>query len=123
MKRREFLGCAALTSVGALTGKAITEPIGKKENFRGCKITVLKRLLFQDLNEKYYKRKGQICDAFKDGQEFTCTSAYRPPEGFCQWAWADIRSSILAAYNGSPGPSIVCCTDGARPVIFLVEPA
>jgi len=123
MKRREFLGCAALTSMGALTGKAIVQPEDKKEKFEGCKITVLKRTINEDLTKKYLKEEAQLCNRLKEGQEFTCTSPYRPPEGFCQWAWADIRSSILAAYNGSPGPSIVCCTDGSRPVIFLVEPA
>jgi uncharacterized repeat protein (TIGR04076 family) len=50
------------------------------------------------------------------------------PEGFCPWAWADIRKEILAAATGSdlswikkPGTIITGCTDWFRPVIFRVE--
>ena len=37
------------------------------------------------------------------------------PEGFCQWAWADIRSYISANFHGGNLPMVACCTDGFRP--------
>ena len=50
------------------------------------------------------------------------------PEGFCAWAWADIRKDILTVVIGGnmpglrqPGTIITGCTDWFRPVIFKVE--
>ncbi|WP_334296611.1 TIGR04076 family protein [Parablautia muri] len=45
------------------------------------------------------------------------------------WAWSDIYQSINAIASGSTftpwnrrdGQTIVCCTDGIRPVVFNVE--
>jgi uncharacterized repeat protein (TIGR04076 family) len=96
-----------------------------------CKITVLKRTVHQDLIDEYL-REGIAeqmgpCDRFEDDQEFTLDESLAPPEGFCAWAWADIRSSVLAIMFGSnlpwakPGVNITCCTDGCRPVVFKVE--
>ena len=63
-----------------------------------------------------------------EGQEFFVETFWDPPEGFCTWAWADIRHYVNMAYHGgkshrsNPGNVfITCCSDGCRPVIFKVE--
>jgi uncharacterized repeat protein (TIGR04076 family) len=92
-----------------------------------CKITVLKRPVHQDLIDEYldeaYRSIG-FCERFEDDQEFVV----RPDEGFCAWAWADIRHDVLAvAYGGNmpgmrrPGTAITDCTDWCRFVTFRVE--
>ena len=98
-----------------------------------CRITVLKRTVAdQDLIDEYLadssKEKGfGACTAFEDGQEFIADSP-RMPEGFCNWAWADIQRDVVAVLYGGdypwvkqPGTAITCCTDGFRPVVFKVE--
>jgi len=124
MKRREFFGCAAAVSTAFCT----TEMSGgvkmdetKKKVKAKCKITVIKKDYYPDLYQKYTKEKGSICTAFKVGQEFLVTIPYSPPKNFCSWAWADIRPSIHSVFFGGRKSSIVCCTDGLRPVVFNVE--
>jgi uncharacterized repeat protein (TIGR04076 family) len=97
-------------------------------NFR---ITVVKKSLNDDLVNKYLDIQNQniiFCDKFEVGQEFLITDLTKPPEGFCEWAWADIRSDILIiASGGNPpglkkqGSIISGCTDWFRPVYFLIE--
>jgi uncharacterized repeat protein (TIGR04076 family) len=98
-----------------------------------CKITVIKRTVNQDIISEYMKVKYQEiepCDRFEDGQEFIITkeSRYKPPEGFCEWAWADIRHDLLTlAYGGAiphmknENENIGGCTDWFRPVYFKIE--
>lgn len=96
-----------------------------------CKITVLKRTINRDLIDEYLddeNRSMKPCELFEDGQEFTVERYYRAPDGFCDWAWADIRYDMLIlAYGGNmpgmrrPGTLIVGCTDWFRPVIFKIE--
>jgi uncharacterized repeat protein (TIGR04076 family) len=93
-----------------------------------CKITVLKRTIHQDLVDEYLKEPMAQCEQFHDGQEFVVESPWSAPEGFCVWAWADIRKEIFAILLGANLPwakpsnvAIACCTDGFRPVIFKVE--
>lgn len=120
------MGCAALTSSALLTGTSVA---GSKTKENGptqepavkCKITVIKKVLFSDLGEKYSQEKVNICSRFEEGQEIIVTSPYSPPENFCAWAWADIRPSIHSVFFGGRKSSIVCCTDGFRPVVFNVE--
>ena len=125
MERRDFLRCTAATSVGAMTGTALagTKDTQTGSQIKKCKITILKRLHFKELYQKYTGSEGEICNRFKDGQEFIVTSPYRMPEGFCQWAWADIRMYIMSFCFGKQSTSIVCCTDAYKPVIFKIEPA
>jgi uncharacterized repeat protein (TIGR04076 family) len=99
-----------------------------------CKITVLKTTIKQDLIDEYledaYKDIGP-CECFTDGQEFVIESQEElsvVPEGFCAWAWADIRKDILTVALGGDMPGfrrrgtvITGCTDWFRPVIFKVE--
>lgn len=99
-----------------------------------CRITVLKRTLNQGLIDEYLDDASKNigpCECFRDGQEFIIESyaeLSQAPEGFCAWAWADIRKDILTvAYGGDVpgmkrrGTTITGCTDWFRPVIFRVE--
>ncbi|HUT82691.1 MAG TPA: TIGR04076 family protein [Candidatus Bathyarchaeia archaeon] len=97
------------------------------------KITVLKRV------EPSYIFDGKvpispggkeysICTAFEDGQEFIVDKNVRCPEGFCSYAWKDIFSDLrVLALGGDHEPwvekpkMISCCTDGIRPVSFVLE--
>ena len=123
MKRRDFLSCAAAASAATYAGEAAagTTTTEQATSNAPVKITVAKKTLFQDLYKKYANREGSICPVFEEGQEFLMTSPYNPPEGFCAWAWADIRAGIHAVQFGGRQSSVVCCTDGYRPVIFHVE--
>ena len=99
-----------------------------------CRITVLKRTVNQDLINEYldqeYKDIGP-CEHFSDGQEFVLTGfeeLVTVPEGFCAWAWADLRHDILRVASGGempgmkqPGTVIAGCTDWSRPVLFKIE--
>jgi uncharacterized repeat protein (TIGR04076 family) len=99
-----------------------------------CRITVLERTLNQDLVDEYIHEEYKplaLCDRFSDGQVFL-SEGYEAltalPEGFCPWAWADIRHDILRVMSGGglpyvkqPGTTIAGCTDWFRPVIFKIE--
>jgi uncharacterized repeat protein (TIGR04076 family) len=93
------------------------------------KITVLKKLLLNELVKLYAKQEISECDLFSTGDEFVINSIDYIPEGFCSWAWADIQRDIaMIEFNATPEPqlkninSIVsCCTEGLRPVIFKIE--
>ena len=99
-----------------------------------CKITVLKRMVNQDLIDEYmgdvYRAKDLApCPGFEDGQTFVADSPGAVPEGFCAWAWANIHAEIVAIMSGGDlcpwvkqgGTAIACCTDGFRPVVFKIE--
>jgi uncharacterized repeat protein (TIGR04076 family) len=43
------------------------------------------------------------------------------PEGFCGWAWADLQKLVYGMARGGQEMFVTCCTDGYRPVIFLIE--
>jgi uncharacterized repeat protein (TIGR04076 family) len=49
------------------------------------------------------------------------------PEGFCSWACADIQKYVMTLARGDDflgvreGTYVTCCTDGFRPVFFLIE--
>lgn len=95
-----------------------------------CKITVLKRMVNQDLADEYLDDAGEFkaCDRFSEGQEIIVEHPFVMPEGFCHWAWADIRSRIASIAAGADPPwikqrgtIIAGCTDWFKPVIFKVE--
>ncbi len=122
MERRHFIGgcAAALPLYGAVATAQETATPAEKPKKTRCRITVVKRSAHQDLADA---RRGLVkpCDAFKDGQEFSLTGPWSPPEGFCAWAWADIRSQVMANFHGGEFPTVACCTDGYRPVHFRIE--
>ena len=93
------------------------------------KITVLKRMLNNDLIEKYRGGPGEFCSVFNEGQEFIIDSLEKPAN-FCDWAWNDIHKVVLMLlFDGNFGhfnpddknAVTACCTDGNRPVVFRIE--
>ena len=121
MQRRDFISAAAVGSVCAVAPAGVARAAASKKPKNSCKITVLKRTLHNDLYKEIRGKEGKLCGVFKEGQEFILTSPYKPPEGFCQWAWADIRHFVLGAWFGREDATVACCTDGFRPVLFKVE--
>ena len=95
---------------------------------RKCKITVLKKTINKSIADSYAASEVKPCNRLEEGQEFIVEDPFSCPEGFCHWAWADIRYEIFAGALGGKRPwvnppevGITCCTDGYRPVIFKIE--
>lgn len=90
------------------------------------KITVLKRTQNRDFLEKHADSVWERCDRYQEGQEFVSRNALMP-EGFCSWAWADMLTYVVTLARGGnflgtrEGTFVTCCTDGFRPVFFLLE--
>lgn len=91
------------------------------------RITVLKKLFNEEIANAYTEGGGwSHCEIFSEGREFLSHNI-EMPQGFCSWAWADIQKYIMALARGAnfvglkPGVSVTCCTDGIRPVVFLLE--
>ncbi|MCP4263753.1 MAG: TIGR04076 family protein [Planctomycetes bacterium] len=118
MKRRSFIKNAVAASAGTLAASSPSK--AAKSPKKGCKIKVLKCTVHNDLYQKVRNTNGRPCQVFKEGQEFILKSQYRKPEGFCDWAWADIRHFIQAVWHGDKD-MVTCCTDGFRPVIFQLS--
>ena len=99
-----------------------------------CKITILKRECYKDLQEKYLAdpRSGP-CPFFHEGQEIMVDSDnfFRMFNGtFCAEAWDCISRYVYAALQGGSimrgwtndeKVMITCCNDGTRPVVFKLE--
>lgn len=102
--------------------------MGKMYN---VKITVLNRAIYPELAEKYLAIGSglQKCSCFKDGQVITADPFLKCPEGFCAQAWNAIYPQLLTiSHGGTYHPwtkdeyvEVGCCTDGLRPVTFLIE--
>lgn len=98
---------------------------------RKVKITVLRKEFYEDFAERYLTEGKEVepCPLLNVGDEFVFEGNAKMPEGFCPWAWIDIYHNVSAIASGSTfnpwnnkeGQTIVCCTDGIRPVIFNVE--
>ena len=95
------------------------------------KITVIKKLSWDDVYGHSLPEVAPsvkpYCVRLEEGQEFVCDGPGMP-EGFCAWAWSDIRPAVLAMSLGGDFPwyqekgvHYACCTDGARPVFFKLE--
>ena len=97
------------------------------------RITVVERTFNKDITEEYGSAAflegpgNGPCARFEDGQVFVLDRMAKP-EGFCDWAWADIHREIrTVAFGGgfpwvnTPHSAITCCTDGMKPVVFKVE--
>jgi uncharacterized repeat protein (TIGR04076 family) len=92
------------------------------------KITVLRRAVYEDLAAEHAVNPARKCELFSDGQSFVANpwdSGAFP----CGWAWNDMQKQIQTVANGGsfegwmkrPRSVVACCTDGFRPVTFLVE--
>ena len=89
------------------------------------KITVMKKHFHQDLVRDFAANPDSwtSCSHFEIGDEFI-TDLDRPwdmPAGFCGWAWADIQKTVYGMARGGRKQFVTCCTDGYRPVVFLLE--
>jgi len=98
------------------------------------RISILKRACFEDICNDYgskaFLEHGGCapCGRFEDGQEFILEHGNDKPEGFCSYAWADIRHELMVVLNGGnrpyvepEGTAVVCCTDAMKPVLFKIE--
>lgn len=94
------------------------------------RITVLKKSYFRDLIDQFAVSAEEYgpCEIFEEGQQFEVTADQDCPEGFCEWAWENIRREMHGAESGGslpwvkePHTFIACCTDGFRPVMFKIE--
>ena len=90
------------------------------------RITVLRRSHNLDFLAAYADAVWEPCERLIEGRSFVSKGA-NIPIGFCSWAWADIQKYVLVLARGGnfvgvkPGTYVTCCTDGFRPVFFLVE--
>jgi uncharacterized repeat protein (TIGR04076 family) len=125
MDRRRFLASTAAVSACGLAGLGATAGAGEEQGQAGKKyavrLTVLETRFEKAYADKYRNGQGAPCNKFKVGQEFTVTSPWAMPQGFCEWAWGDIRTYIHLVYGGQSGTNVACCTDGFRPVFFTIE--
>lgn len=103
-----------------------------------CKVTVLRKELYKDLQEKYLADpKSGACTFYEEGQEFIF-ERYNKNDDFwtmgkgsqCSEAWDAISRYIYTALQGGSimrnwtndeKIMIACCNDGTRPVIFKIE--
>lgn len=98
---------------------------------KNVRITVLRKGFYPDLIREHLTEPPEecVCDFFQEGDVFRYTGGAEMPAGFCPWAWVDIYHSVNALALGSTytpwqrreGINVVCCTDGLRPVTFLLE--
>ncbi len=99
---------------------------------KAVRIKVVRRALHEDLATAYGGREIRPCEVMHDGQEFL--TSFGKPEGFCDWAWNDISRGVFALLTGGSfdqgvfqgwmkdrATLLSCCTDGFRPVSFLLE--
>ena len=103
-----------------------------------CKVTVLKKMLFPELQAQYLADPASgACPFYEEGQEFWF-ERYAGRDDFwtegggahCAEAWDCISRYIYTALQGGAimrgwtrdeRQMIACCNDGTRPVIFKIE--
>ncbi len=105
------------------------------------RITVVRVAHYDDLAEKYAQyrpgaERGSVtpCNFFEEGMVFDVKMdpfENCKPEGFCDWAWSDIWKDVVLvcdragfSHDGeieTLPPHFTCCTDGLRPVTFMLE--
>lgn len=150
MDRRKFFKTAGLSAL-AVAAEMTPLPLKGSELFYAsetsnretnsnkkmkhkCKITILKRECYQDLQGKYLADpKSGPCPFFREGQEIIVDNDnfFRMLHGsFCSEAWDCISRYVYAALQGGSimrgwtndeKMMITCCNDGTRPVIFKLE--
>ena len=96
------------------------------------RIKVLKRLNSKEIfgNNPPLGENVKACPVYEVDQEFIVSEDGEMPKGFCHWAWNDLYKVVTAlryGVNWEPetkkkgAPTVHCCTDGLRPVIFKLE--
>ena len=103
-----------------------------------CKITVIKKECYKELQEEYLSDpKAGPCEMFETGQEFILErnnerdDFWHMMDGkFCSEAWDAISryvytalqgGSIMKGWTNDEKMMIACCSDGTRPVVFKIE--
>lgn len=89
------------------------------------RITVLKKLFHEEIIQEYANSPADWtpCDKFNEGDSFLLSgdAPWDKPHGFCGWAWSDMQKMVWGMARGGPDRFVTSCTDGYRPVIFLLE--
>lgn len=93
------------------------------------RITVMRVACYRDLMEQYENPIQHACD-MKEGQVFLA-DGWRKPAGFCDSAWDTLSPFVMTLAHGgenlydgwmkNPRSAMLSCSDGFRPVSFLVE--
>lgn len=93
------------------------------------KITVIRKVHYQDLSEKYENPIEHACD-HQEGEVFVSKNAQKP-DGLCDSAWQSLAPFVLALASGggnfydgwmkNPHSAMLSCNDGFRPVSFYIE--
>lgn len=93
------------------------------------RITVMKAFSPEDVfGEPYTTPSGKTVEKcrFESGQTWV-SEGMRKPDGFCGWAWDDMRKDLYMLYFGGDIPDTdkgvvyIPCSDGKRPVVFKLE--
>lgn len=94
-----------------------------------CKITVLKKVLHQDLVDLYENPIEHAC-TMEVGQTYVANGWSRP-EGLCESAWESMSPFVMTLAHGgknlydgwmkNPSSAMISCNDGFRPVSFYIE--
>ena len=103
-----------------------------------CKVTVIRKELYQDLQKEYLADpESGKCPFYQEGQEFLF-ERYGNKDDYwtmgkgsqCSEAWDCISryvytalqgGSIMRNWTNDERMMIACCNDGTRPVIFKIE--
>ncbi len=95
------------------------------------RITVLRKAFYEDMAEKYLTEGKAVgpCPLHEEGDAYVYEGGAQMPEGLCPWAWIDIYRGVSAfsagasnaPWNNKGNQTVYCCTDGIRPVTFLIE--
>ena len=93
-----------------------------------ARITVIKKAFHKDVIDEHLphlRDQAEICGVFEEGQTFEVDGPFgSKPDGFCDWAWSDIRKVVALTMMGAdptPGTEFTCCSDGLRPVTFRIQ--
>jgi len=104
-------------------------PFFPPKKMKSVKITVIRKVHYKDLSEKYENPIEHACD-LREGQVFVSEEA-QMPDGLCDSAWQTLAPFVTELANGggdfydgwmkNPHSAMLSCNDGFRPVSFLIE--
>ena len=127
-------GTLRLDDAGMAANSSTKVELNNTDMTHKCKITILKRECYKDLQNKYLADTNSgPCPYFREGQVIMVDSDnfFRMLNGtFCAEAWDCISRYVYAAIQGGSimhgwtndeKVMITCCNDGTRPVIFKLE--
>ncbi|MBQ7284233.1 MAG: TIGR04076 family protein [Oscillospiraceae bacterium] len=93
------------------------------------KITAVKKVVHQDLIDKYENPIQHACDV-TEGQVWIA-NGWQQPNGMCTSAWESISAFVMTLSHGGSNlydgwmknskSAMISCNDGFRPVSFLLE--